>query len=56
MKGFYVSAYEHLKEQMLAGPKVWLVTGVAGFIGFPPESGAGAGIGWSRPVEEFPAN
>jgi len=33
MKGFYVSAYEHLKEQMLAGPKVWLVTGVAGFIG-----------------------
>jgi UDP-N-acetylglucosamine 4-epimerase len=33
MKGFYVSAYEHLKEQMLAEPKVWLVTGVAGFIG-----------------------
>jgi UDP-N-acetylglucosamine 4-epimerase len=33
MKGFYVSAYEHLKEQMLARPKVWLVTGVAGFIG-----------------------
>src|ERR1035437_3630638 len=33
MKGFYVSAYEHLKEQVLAEPKVWLVTGVAGFIG-----------------------
>jgi UDP-N-acetylglucosamine 4-epimerase len=28
-----MSAYEHLKEQMLAKPKVWLVTGVAGFIG-----------------------
>ena len=33
MKWFYVSAYEHLKEQMLAEPKVWLVTGVGGFIG-----------------------
>lgn len=33
MKGFYVNAYEHLKKQMLAEPKVWLVTGVAGFIG-----------------------
>jgi UDP-N-acetylglucosamine 4-epimerase len=33
MKGLDVNAYEHLKEQMLAEPKVWLVTGVAGFIG-----------------------
>ena len=28
-----MTAYEHLKEQMPAEPKVWLVTGVAGFIG-----------------------
>jgi UDP-N-acetylglucosamine 4-epimerase len=30
---FYMSAFEQLKEQMLAKPKTWLVTGVAGFIG-----------------------
>lgn len=28
-----MNAYENLKQQMLAGPKVWLVTGEAGFIG-----------------------
>ena len=28
-----MSAYENLKQQMLAEPKVWLVTGEAGFIG-----------------------
>jgi UDP-N-acetylglucosamine/UDP-N-acetylgalactosamine 4-epimerase len=28
-----LSTYEKLKEQMLAKPKAWLVTGVAGFIG-----------------------
>ena len=28
-----MNTYEKLKEQMLAKPKVWLVTGVAGFIG-----------------------
>ena len=28
-----MSAYEQLKEQMLAEPRIWLVTGEAGFIG-----------------------
>ena len=28
-----MSPYEHLKDRMLAEPKVWLVTGAAGFIG-----------------------
>ena len=28
-----MTAFDHLKNQLLAEPKVWLVTGVAGFIG-----------------------
>jgi hypothetical protein len=34
-----MSAYENLKQQLFAEPKIWLVTGEAGFIGSQPVGG-----------------
>jgi len=33
MKGCFMSRYQQIKDQLVATPKIWLVTGVAGFIG-----------------------